>query len=56
MPVRVRIQRRTKVEESEIPTTDEDTQITDKRLQMQIDQLGKNEIKQQDVETASIGS
>lgn len=56
MPVRIVIQRRTKVDETQMSTQDEDTQITDVRLQQQAGQLSDNQFKQQDVEVASIGS
>ena len=56
LPVRIKIIRRTKVDETQVETQDEDTQITDKRLQDQTQQLGDNQFKQQDVENKSIGS
>lgn len=56
MPVKIKIVRRTKVDETQMKTQDEDTQITDKRLQDQVTQVSNNQFKQTDVEEASIGS
>jgi hypothetical protein len=56
LPVRIKIVRRTKVDETQMATQDEDTQITDKRMQDQVSQLSNNEFKQKDVEEISIGS
>jgi len=56
LPVRINIRRKTKVDESQIPSKDEDTQITDSRLQEQKSQVNDGMIKQKDVETMSIGA
>ena len=56
LPVKIVIQRRTKVDETQIKTQDEDTQITDKRLQQNTQELGDEKFKQKDVETQSIGA
>ncbi len=56
LPVQIKIVRKTKVDETQMATQDEDTQITDKRLQENTQELGDEKIKQKDVENVDIGA
>jgi hypothetical protein len=55
-PVKVKIVRRTKVDENEMATQDEDTQITDIRLQEKATEASQGLMKGTDVEDTSIGA
>ena len=56
IPVKIVLRRISKVDQTEVPTQDEDTRITDVRLQENKGQLEAGLIKQKDTENQSIGA